>query len=140
MASSMVFDSKEWVGQWVAKQVHQTGSWGDFYAMGVAVNGELVAGVVLNNYNMANATCHIAIAKPTKLLPKLFQAVCDYSFRQCGLKRLTGMVPTDEPDIIKFDKHLGFEEEFVMKHGAPGADMMVLVLWPDNCCWYTPEN
>jgi hypothetical protein len=38
------------------------------------------------------------------------------------------MVPTNEPDVIKFDKHLGFREEFVMKDGAIGADMMILVL------------
>jgi hypothetical protein len=30
---------------------------------------------------------------------------------------------------------LGFEEEFVLKDGAPGADMMVLVLWPEKCRW-----
>lgn len=137
--SNLVFDQKFLVGEWVAHKVGQNADWGSFYAMGVERDGELVAGVVFNNYNGANATCHIAIDKFTKAIIPLFEAVCDYAFNHCKLKRLTGMVPSNEPDILAFDKHLGFEEEFVMKDGAPGADMHVLVLWPDKCRWLRKE-
>jgi RimJ/RimL family protein N-acetyltransferase len=132
----LVFDEKYRVAEWLSEKVGHVGSWGDFYAMGVEdTSGLLVAGVLINNYNGANATAHIAISKKNRLIIKLFQAVCDYAFNQCKLKRITGMVPTNEPATIEFDKHLGFVEEFVMKDGAPGADMMVLVLWPENCRW-----
>ena len=124
----LVFDRKDLIGAWVAAKVDQTGSWGDFYAMGTMQGNSVTAGVVFNNFNGANATVHIAVEKPSKAMVKLFIAVCDYAFIQCKLKRLTGMVPTNEPDVIAFDKHLGFKEEFVMKDGAVGADMMVLVL------------
>jgi hypothetical protein len=127
------------VGQWVAEKVGQGASWGDFFAVGVERGGEIIAGVVVNNYNGANATCHIAIAQQTKMLVPLLRTVCDYAFRHCRLKRLTGMVPINEPHIIAFDKHLGFEEEFVMKDGAPGSDMQVLVMRPDNCRWLSKE-
>lgn len=133
--SSLILHDKERVGEWVAEQVGQYGGWGSFYAFGAEVNGEIVAGVVVNNFNEANATAHIAIKKRTKLIIPLFRVVASYAFKQCGLKRLTGMVPTNEPKTIAFDKKLGFEEEFVMKDGAPGADMMFLVLWPDKCRW-----
>ena len=131
----VVYDDKERFGRWVATQVSQEGSWGDYYAMGVEKEGRVTAGVVINNYNMSNATVHIAIAEPNRMIIPLFKAVCDYAFNVCKLKRITGLVPTNEPDTIKFDKHLGFVEEFVMKDGAPNADMMVLVLWPKNCRW-----
>ena len=137
--AELVLDQKERIGAWVAEMVGQGASWGDFYALGVVSGEEVIAGVVINNYNGANATCHIAIAKQTKMIVPLFQSVCDYAFRVCGLKRLTGMVPTNEPHIIEFDKHLGFEEEFVMRDGAPGADMQVLVMRPDNCRWLRKE-
>lgn len=137
--AELVYDQKERVGEWLAKMVDHRASWGDFYAMGVVSGDDIIAGVVVNNFNGANATCHIAIAQQTKMIIPLFEAVCDYAFRQCGLKRLTGMVPSNEPHILEFDKHLGFEEEFVMKDGAPGADMHVLVLWPDNCRWLRKE-
>lgn len=137
--AELVFDQKHRIGDWVAQQVGQTGDWGSFYAMGVVRGDEVIAGVVINNMNGANATCHVAIAYPTKMIIPLFEHVCQYAFLQCGLKRLTGMVPSNEPKILAFDKHLGFVEEFVMKDGAPGADMHILVLWPDNCRWLRKE-
>lgn len=101
----------------------------------------VLAGVVFNNFNATNCTVHIAIKKRTKLLIPLFRAVCDYAFRQCKLKRITGMVPTSEPEVIEFDKHLGFREEFVMKDAAEGADMQVLVMTPaDAAKWLEVPN
>lgn len=134
---ALVTDQKDRFGVWVAQQVEQNCSWGSFYAMGLMdANDRITAGVVINNYNGSNATCHIAITKPTREIVQLFRAVCDYAFRQCGLKRLTGMVPASKPKVITFDKHLGFEEEFVMRKGAhDGGDLVVLVLWPDKCRW-----
>jgi hypothetical protein len=137
--AELVFNQKQRIANWVAWHVGQTSDWGGFYALGVMSGDEILAGVVINNYNGANATCHIAIAKHTKLLVPMFRAVCEYAFIQCGLKRLTGMVPSNEPKILAFDKHLGFEEEFVMKDGAPGADMHILVMRPDNCRWLRKE-
>lgn len=133
--SQLLLNSRAYVGTWVALQTGQTGDWGSFNAFGIEVNDALVAGVVINNINGANATVHIAIARPSKLLHQLFAVVCDYAFNQLGLLRLTGMVPTDEPKTIAFDKKIGFEEEFVMKDGAPGADMQFLVMWHDKCRW-----
>jgi hypothetical protein len=137
--AELVLDQKERVGAWVAQKVGQSSDWGSFYAMGVEQNGEIVAGIVMNNFNGANATCHIAVDKPSKAMIKLFQEFCNYAFNFCKLKRITGMVPSNEPHIIAFDKHLGFEEEFVMKDGAPGADMHVLVMRPDTCRWLRKE-
>jgi len=134
-----LLDNPDRVGAWVAEQVNQTTGWGGFYALGVETNGEITAGVVFNNYNTANVTCHIAIAKRTRMIVPMFVAVCDYAFNHCGLKRITGMVPSNEPKILAFDKHLGFEEEFIMKDGAPGADMHVLVMFADKCRWLRKE-
>jgi RimJ/RimL family protein N-acetyltransferase len=137
--AELVFDRQELIGSWVATQVNQGAEWGSFFAIGVMSGEQVLAGVVINNYNGANATCHIAIAQQTKMLVPLLRSVCDYAFNHCKLKRLTGMVPSNEPKILAFDKHLGFEEEFVMKDGAPGADMHVLVMWPDTCPWLRKE-
>jgi len=137
--AELVFDQKDRIGAWVAERVGQGADWGSFYALGVMEGDEVLAGVVINNYNGSNATCHIAIARQTKQLIPLFEHVCHYAFNHCHLKRLTGMVPTNEPRIIEFDKHLGFEEEFVMKDGAPGADMQILVMRPDTCRWLRKE-
>lgn len=131
-----LFDESERVGKWVADQINDDCHWGNFYAMGVEKDGELVAGVVINEYNGSNAVCHIAISKPGKYIIGLFRYVADYAFNHCKLNRLTGMVPSNKPDVIAFDKHLGFEEEFVMKKAARGGhDLHILVIWPETCRW-----
>lgn len=137
--AEVVYDQKERIGEWVASRVGQRGSWGDFYAMGVVSGDEVLAGFVFHNFNGANAVCHVAVEKPNRKLIELLHAAADYAFNHCKLKRLTGLVPTNEPDVIAFDKNLGFEEEYVMKDGAPGADMQVLVMWPEKCRWLRKE-
>ncbi len=134
MAKLVLYDRNR-VAYWVAQRIGQVVPWEGFNAFGVESEGEIVAGVVIHNINSSNAYCHIAIDKPSKAVFELFRVLADYSFRQLGLKRLTGVVPTDRPDIIKFDKKLGFEEEFVMKDAADNADMMFLVIWADKCRW-----
>lgn len=139
----IVTQHKDIVAAWVATKVGMTGSWGDYYALGILDTEKraLVAGVVFNNWNGANATVHIAMEPGVgRAMVKLFEAVCDYAFTQNGLKRLTGLVPASKPDVLKFDKHLGFEEEFLMKDGAPDGDMHVLVLWPHKCRWLSGEK
>jgi hypothetical protein len=130
----LVFDDKERVGSWVAEEVGQRTSWGSFYAMGAEVNGKLVSGIVFNNFNECNATAHIAISKPSKLFLELLDhAVIEYAFGSCGLKRLTGLVAEDNSKALRLDKHIGFEEEGVMKQaGSEGQDTILLVLWPQN--------
>ena len=136
MDASLVFDRADAVGQWVAQRVEQSASWGDFYAMGAQIDGQIVAGVVFNNYNGANCTVHIAIERRGRFLIDLFRAVCDYAFRRCGLKRMTGMVPASKPHVLAFYLHLGFEEEFVMREAAhDGGDLHVLVMRPAGCRW-----
>ncbi len=132
----LVFDQVPRVAQWVAERVGQDTSWGDCYAIGVEREGVLVSGVVVNNFNGSNATAHIAVERPGKDMLALFRAVCDYAFRHCKLKRLTGMVPASEPKTIAFDKRLGFEEEFVMQQAAhDGGALHLLVMWASACRW-----
>lgn len=128
-----VFNDKERVAAFVAREVDQTASWGGYNAIGVERDGELIAGIVVNNFNGTNATVHIAL---TKSLPRDFLPVCfEYLFVQCGLKRVTGLVPADNPKALKFDLHIGFKEEFVMKHGHPSGAMHVLVMFKEDCRW-----
>jgi hypothetical protein len=133
--TELVLYDKERVADWVAGRVGQGCTWEGYNAFGVESDGNLIAGVVVHQINGANAFCHIAVDKPTKAMLRLFEVVSDYSFRQLGLKRLTGLVPSNEPHVVKFDVKLGFEIEAVLKDAAIEADLVVLVLWADKCRW-----
>jgi len=129
----LIFDDKQRVGAWLAEQVGQQSSWGDFYAMGAEVDGELVAGFVFNNFTDSSATCHIAVSKPSKLFLELLDHGFNYAFNVCGLLRLTGLVEASNTKALKLDEHIGFERESVMrKAGTGGQDIIVLALWPEN--------
>lgn len=140
MTNRLVYDDKERVAAWVANKVDLQGGWGSHYAMGAERDGDLVAGIVFNNFNGANAIAHIAVTKPGKDMIALLRAAADYAFRQCKLKRLTGLVPMSMPDVIKFDKKIGWQEEFVVRDGAPDGDMMMLVMRPETCPWWHQES
>jgi RimJ/RimL family protein N-acetyltransferase len=131
--SRLVFDDKERVGAWVAEEVVQRSEWGSFYSMGAEIDGQLVSGIVFNNFNEYNATCHIAVSKPNKLFLELLDHAFVYAFEGCGLKRLTGLVEADNSKALKLDEHIGFVKEGIMKQaGSEGQDMVILVLWPQN--------
>lgn len=134
--AKLVFDDKDRIAFWVAEKTGQTCSWGGFYAMGAEVDGSIVAGVVFNNFNGHNVSAHIAIDRPGKYLPYLLYHAFRYAFLHCRLGRLTGMVDCSDKKVLAFDRHLGFEDEFVMKGaGSDGGDLQVLVMWADKCRW-----
>lgn len=129
----LVFDHKDIIGPWVAQQVEQSASWGDYYAMGAVDEGGIAAGVVFNNFNGSNATCHIAVARRGKWLIDLLVHGARYAFEHCKLNRLTGMVEDGNQAALRLDYKIGFEHEFTMrKAGNGGQDLHVLVLWPEN--------
>jgi len=131
--SNLIFDDKERVGSWVAERVKQLASWGDFYAMGAELNGDLVSGVVFNNVGASNATCHIAVSKPTKTLSELLDHAFVYAFEQLKLKRLTVFVESTNEKSLKITSSIGFVDEGVMRQaGDEGQDVVIKVLWPGN--------
>ncbi len=138
--AELVLNDRERVADWVAGRVSQRVPWEGYQAFGVEMHGQIVAGVVIHQINGANAFCHIAIDKPNKTLYRLFMVVCDYCFNQLGLNRITGLVPSNEEHIIKFDMRLGFEIEFIMKDAAINADLVGLVMRADKCPWLPKGN
>jgi len=131
--SKLIFDEPERVGCWVADQMKGGSKWHEYYAMGAESNGSVVSGIVFENFNTHNATCHIAVSKPNKLFLELLDHAYCYAFDTCRLKRLTGLVEADNQKALKLDLHIGFEIEAVMKNaGSSGQDVFIMVLWPEN--------
>jgi RimJ/RimL family protein N-acetyltransferase len=132
----LVTADRERVGEWVAAQVGQKVSWGGFTAIGLLdkPGGELVAGTVLNNITETNAAAHVAFSGRHSLKRVLITAFFDYAFNQLDLERLTGFVDADNAQALRFDRHLGFEDEFIIPRGN-GGDVVQLVMWREKCRW-----
>jgi RimJ/RimL family protein N-acetyltransferase len=101
--------------------------------MGAELNGDLVSGIVLNGMTDSNATCHIAVSKPTKSLSELLDHAFVYAFGQLKLRRLTAFIEEANEKSLKLNRHIGFVDEGVMKSaGTNGQDIRIRVLWPQN--------
>ena len=140
MSSRLIFDDRQRVGEWVSPSGDPLSTYGRFYAMGVERDGELVAGIVADHINGSNALAHIKITKPGKDTFALIRAFFDYAFNQCKLKRVTGFTPSVWTKVVVFQKKIGFTEEFVIKDGYPGGDMVVFVMRPETCKWLTHKE
>ncbi|MFZ6813528.1 GNAT family N-acetyltransferase [Undibacterium sp. Rencai35W] len=108
--------------------------WGNAYGMGmVNARGEIVCGVVFEDYNRASACIHVAGIGKYWLSRTFLYAVFDYAFNQLKLKRLTGLVAQGNDAAYNFDLHLGFKLEHVLKDAHPNGDIYLLVMRPEDC-------
>jgi RimJ/RimL family protein N-acetyltransferase len=126
---------RERVGAWVAERVGQLVPWGGYAAIGYEDgDGQIIAGVVLNNMTPTNATIHLALASRYAFRRVFIRSVFDYAFRQLGLRRLTALINADNADSLRLCRHLGFVDEFMMPEGNVGG-LHFLVLWKEQCRW-----
>ena len=97
---------------------------------------ELIAACWFEKFNGVNMHMHIA-AKPGRrwMSREFLRYVFHYPFNECGCKRVTGYVESTNYDARRFDEHIGFKLEATLKDAAPGGDMLVYVMFKDECRW-----
>lgn len=121
---------------WVAKRTNEHGNFGAAVGIGWAKLGRLVAGVVFNEYNGANICMHVASDGTRRWMTREFLRVCfDYPFNQAKVKRITGLVGEGNCEARRFDEHIGFTLETRLRGAHPTGDLLVYVMWRDDCKW-----
>ena len=117
----------EWVFQRVggAVSAHSQG-------IGWQKDGEIIAGVAYECFTGGNIYVHQCVQGR---VPRMFWwAVTDYPFNQLGCKRITGLVESTNKKALELNKHIGFRVEATLeKAGQNDADMVVTVLWKEDC-------
>jgi len=133
MAKRIVND-KERVGEWVASRLGC--AWGAYEAIGIEEDGELVGGVVVDNY-VPNARCamHVAGSNKRWLTRQFLWFVFHYAFVQLNCNVVIALVDADNADALKFDRHLGFEDTCRIEGGAGDCDLIVLTMPRRKCRW-----
>lgn len=104
-------------------------------AIGLEKDGELIAGVVYEGYNGHNVWMHVAAEPGKRWLNRLYLRVCFmYPFEQLKCQRVSGYVEEWNAEARKFDEHLGFTEEAVLKGAASdGGDVILYVMRREDC-------
>jgi RimJ/RimL family protein N-acetyltransferase len=103
--------------------------------IGLERDGELVAGVVYEGFNGRNMWMHVAAQPGARWLTRAYLRTCfAYPFVQCGVDRVSGYVNASNTAARRFDEHLGFEQEAVLRGAAPdGGDVIIYVMQKEDC-------
>ena len=103
--------------------------------IGLERDGRLIAGVLYEGFNGVNCWMHVAAEPGAKWLNRAFLRACfGYPFLQLKLKRVSGYVEASNLAARKFDEHLGFKREAVLRGAASdGGDVFLYVMRREKC-------
>lgn len=133
---TVIYGQDELVRNWVAERVDEDRFQNDV-AIGLAEDGELIAGVVYNMFTGPSISMHVAAMPGRRWMTKdfLWRAFA-YPFIQLGCQRVTGLVREDNLDAQRFDEHLGFVREGLLRSACEdGQNMILYGMLRKECRW-----
>jgi RimJ/RimL family protein N-acetyltransferase len=122
------------VVDWVAAHMKRGEGYGLSAGIGMEDGGELIAGVVYNEWNQVNVNMHVASIGNRRWMTREYLWMCfDYPFNQLKVKRITAFIEDENTDAIRFDEHLGFKYETRMRDAYVNGDILIYVMRRDDC-------
>ena len=108
----------------------------DAKAVGWQEHGVLRAVTMWDGFSECDCNIHIASDGTGHWLRRPFLRMSFYHpFMQWGHRRVTGMVPAKNHAALRFDLHLGFKQEGIVRHALPDDDVIILGLLREDCRW-----
>lgn len=131
---TLVYGQDTRVRDWVAERIGEDLSDANV-AIGVEEDGELIAGVAYNMYTGAAICMNVAATPGKRWTTKEFMyAFFAYPFVQLGCRRVTGLVRASNVVARKFDEHVGFTQEGVLRQAfADGEDAILYGMLKSEC-------
>lgn len=117
------------VGPWVAARIF--GAWNGTPAIGLERGGNMVAGVIYENWNRRSIMCHIAVQG--LMTPAYLGAIFHYPFVYLGCDKIIAPVSEGNADSIKFVKKLGFQEEARLHDAHPDGSLLLFTMERHKC-------
>lgn len=127
----LFFDADE-IGPWVCEGTGGTWVSGRGTAIGRRVRGSLVAGVLYEDWNGANVSCHIR-GHGNWASKRFLWAIFDYPFNQLGVRRITCLVDSANTVSNHFVQRLGFSLECSLAGATPSGNLNIYRMWRDDC-------
>ena len=117
------------VGPWVAKKIF--GPWTGAPAIGLERHGEMVAGVIYENWNRRSVTCHIAVQG--LMTPAYLGAIFHYPFIHLGVDKIIAPVAEGNDESIRLVLKMGFREESKIEDAHPDGALLLYTMKRDQC-------
>ena len=123
----------EIVGPWVASRTGGTWSPGRGTAIGkLDDQGNLIAGVLYEDWNGANIMCHIA-GEGNWASRQFLNVIFDYPFNQLKVKRITVPVGSTNIKSIHLVTRMGFALESTLAQAIPDGDLHLFRMFRSEC-------
>lgn len=133
---TVIYGQDERVMTWVGQRIDED-DFGNGVGIGLEQDGELIAGVVFNLYTGPSICMHVASEPGRRWMTRDFLFRCfAYPFLQLQCNRITGLVRMDNLDAQRFDEHLGFKKEGILRKAASdGTDFILYGMLKEECRW-----
>ncbi len=119
----------EEVGPWVAKKIF--GPWTGAPAIGLERRGEMVAGVIYENWNRRSVTCHIAVQG--LMTPAYLAAIFHYPFVHLGCDKIIAPISEGNAESIELVRNMGFREEARLHDAHPDGSLLLFTMARHKC-------
>lgn len=106
-------------------------------SLGLEHDGELIAGVCFNMFTGASISMHVAAVPDKRWMNRefLYRSFA-YPFLQLGCRRITGLVRASNVVAQKFDEHIGFKREGLIREAfTDGEDAILYGMLRSECKW-----
>jgi len=132
VANSITLENQEALGRWICAKTNASFIAGEEQYIGlINEDGTIAAVTAFSDYNGASIRMHVAIEG--KLNREYIRYCYSYPFQQLKIKKLIGLVDSNNKDALRFDLHSGWVQEAVIKDAAPNGDIIVLTMTRDQC-------
>jgi len=124
------------VAAWVSEKIGRKTPWKTDAAIGIVRRGELVGGIVVDDY-YPGARCSMHCAGEGKywLNREFLWTVFDYAFNQLGCKVIFNTAAGRNEESVKFTQHVGFKLLGRVPDGFGDDDMIILTMPKADCRW-----
>lgn len=135
----IIFQQDQQLIEWAAQVIGFTPR-PDARAIGYASGGHMRAVTVFDTFGESDCNIHIASDGSRRWCSReyLLHSFA-FPFIQLKLARVTGFVPSKNSDALRFDLHLGFQREGLMRNAFRGDDLIILGMLREECRWI-PEK
>lgn len=123
----------EHVCEWVASNIDKTYYSNSGQGIGIEKNGEIVCGVLFEDYSGQSIQIHVALKEGARMTREWFNVLFNYAFNQLKVKKIIGAVDSTNVKALQFDTHIGFVIEATIKDAGKHGDLIILTMTRQQC-------
>lgn len=117
---------------WVAAQ-----GGGEYFGGGVGFGIEkdsrIVCGVLFENYTGQSLQIHVGLEPGQRMSRDWLLELFGYAFNIAKVKKIVGVIDSENSACLKFTRHIGFRDEAVIKDAGPRGDFCILTMTRQQC-------